>query len=47
MEHNSKNPVFVKDVDRNDVEAMRCFLNEHFRYWTMSSWNRLESYAHA
>lgn len=46
MEHNSTNPVFVKDVDRNDIEAMRNFLNEHFRYWTMSSWNRLESYAH-
>lgn len=46
MEHNGKNPVFVKDVDRNDIEAMRRFLDEHFRYWTMSSWNRLESYAH-
>lgn len=38
MEHNNTNPVFVKDVDR--------ILDEHFRYWTMSSWNCLESYAH-
>lgn len=26
MEHNSTNPVFVKDVDRNDIEAMRTHL---------------------
>ncbi|MDD5410070.1 MAG: hypothetical protein PHF31_01425 [Methylobacter sp.] len=36
---------FQKKVDRRSRSAMVGFLQGHFRYDTMSSWNRLTSYA--
>ena len=32
-------------VDICSTKSMFEFINEHFRYWTMNSWNRLESIA--
>lgn len=37
--------MFFKEVDKNDRNAMIEFLSNHFRYYTMNSWNRLTSYA--
>lgn len=36
---------FFKKVDTNNREEMINFLSNHFRYSTMNSWNRLDSYA--
>ncbi|MDP3331848.1 MAG: hypothetical protein Q8S55_07625 [Methylococcaceae bacterium] len=38
-------PFFQKKVDRRSRSAMVDFLKGHYRYDTMSSWNRLTSYA--
>jgi hypothetical protein len=38
-------PFFQKKVDRRSRSAMVDFLKGHYRYNTMSSWNRLTSYA--
>ncbi|NOS74908.1 MAG: cysteine protease [Methyloglobulus sp.] len=38
-------PFFQKKVDRRSRSAMVDFLQGHYRYNTMSSWNRLTSYA--
>jgi len=38
-------PFFQKKVDRRSRSAMVDFLKRHYRYDTMSSWNRLTSYA--
>lgn len=37
---------FAQKVDRRSRQAMVDFLSGHARYWTMSSVNRLSSYAH-
>ena len=37
---------FKKEVDLNNREAMISFLENHFRYYTLHSWNRSTSYAH-
>lgn len=37
--------MFYKSVNKNSVKDMFEFLNNHFTYWTMNSWNRLESIA--
>lgn len=37
--------MFYKDIDYTDRAAMLKFLNAHFRYYTMNSWNRSTSYA--
>jgi len=37
---------FETIVDRQSREEMTAFLSGHFRYDTMSSWNRITSYAH-
>ena len=37
--------MFVKNVDTTDRKAMIDFLINHFRYYTMNSWNRSTSYA--
>jgi hypothetical protein len=37
--------MFSKQVDMRSRKAMVEFLNSHFRYDTMSSWNRMTSYA--
>lgn len=36
---------FEKEIDVKDIDAMRKFLSQHPRYYTMNSWNRLTSYA--
>lgn len=36
---------FARDIDLDNVDAMREFLANHFRYWTMHSWNGMSSYA--
>ena len=38
---------FQKAIDRRNKEAMVRFLNDHFRYDTMRSWNASSSYAHS
>lgn len=40
MEH-----IFYKPVNKRSRKAMTEFLSNHFRYWTINSWNRLSSYA--
>lgn len=41
-----KKKLFQKTgVDICSVKSMFNFINEHFKYWTMNSWNRLESIA--
>lgn len=37
---------YQKKIDRRSKEAMIQFLNEHYRYNTMNSWNGSTSYAH-
>ncbi len=37
--------MFYKEVDKRHREAMTAFLQKHFRYHTMNSWNRSTSYA--
>lgn len=37
--------MFFKEVDLRSRKAMTEFLTGHFRYYTMSSWNRTTSYA--
>lgn len=37
---------FQKKIDRRSKESMVQFLNDHFRYNTMNSWNGSTSYAH-
>lgn len=37
--------MFNKEVDKRYREAMKAFLQKHFRYHTMNSWNRSTSYA--
>ena len=37
--------VFYKDVNLNNRNEMIRFLVNHFRYYTMNSWNRMSSYA--
>lgn len=36
---------FYKPVDMRSRKAMTCFLQNHFRYYTMNSWNQSQSYA--
>ena len=36
---------FSKQIDTDNRQAMAEFLANHFRYYTMNSWNRLTSYA--
>lgn len=43
---NNKEKYFEKPIDYNNRESMIAFLEKHPRYWTMNSWNRLDSYAH-
>ncbi len=37
--------MFNKEVDKRYREAMKAFLQKHFRYHIMNSWNRSTSYA--
>lgn len=37
--------MFKKEVDCTNRQEMVDFLKNHFRYWTMNSWNRSSSYA--
>ena len=37
---------FYRDVDKRSRKAMVEFLDGHFRYDTINSWNRSRSYAH-
>ncbi len=37
--------MFYKEVDKRHREAMTAFLQKHFRYHTMNSWNSSTSYA--
>ncbi len=37
--------MFKKDVNFNSKESMIAFLKNHFRYYTMNSWNIATSYA--
>ena len=37
--------MFRKDIDLNNRQEMIDFLTNHFRYYTMNSWNRMTSYA--
>lgn len=37
--------MFVKEVDKTSAKSMLEFLKNHFRYYTMNSWNRSTSYA--
>lgn len=37
--------MFEKTVNYEDRQEMVMFLQDHFRYWTMNSWNRSTSYA--
>lgn len=36
---------FSKQIDTDSRQTMAEFLANHFRYYTMNSWNRLTSYA--
>jgi len=46
MKNTRKNPIFYKKgVDISSVKSMFEFINGHFRYDTMNSWNRMESIA--
>ena len=38
--------MYYKDIDTNDKQTMFNFLNKHFRYYTINSWNQSTSYAH-
>lgn len=40
-----KNNIFYKKVNKNSYKEMFKFLKEHFSYWTLNSWNRLDSIA--
>ena len=40
-----KNHFYKTGVDICSVKSMFNFINNHFKYWTMNSWNRLESIA--
>ena len=40
-----KNHFYKTGVDICSVKSMFEFINNHFKYWTMNSWNRLESIA--
>ena len=40
-----KNHFYKTGVDICSAKSMFNFINEHFKYWTMNSWNRLESIA--
>ncbi len=37
--------MFKKEVDCTNRQEMVDFLNNHYRYWTMNSWNASSSYA--
>lgn len=37
--------MFKKEIDCTNRQEMIDFLENHFRYWTMNSWNRSSSYA--
>lgn len=37
--------MFRKDINFNDRQEMINYLTNHFRYYTMNSWNRMTSYA--
>lgn len=47
-----KNPNFFNEDGWDESKALpsideiKSYLKEHFRYWTMNSWNALKSYAH-
>lgn len=36
---------FEKEINIKDVDAMRKFLSQHPRYYTINAWNRLTSYS--
>lgn len=40
-----KNHFYKTGVDICSAKSMFNFINGHFRYWTMNSWNRLQSIA--
>lgn len=40
-----KNHYYKTGVDICSAKSMFNFINNHFKYWTMSSWNRLQSIA--
>ena len=40
-----KNHYYKTGVDICSAKSMFNFINNHFKYWTMNSWNRLESIA--
>lgn len=37
--------MYEKKINLNDTDSMRKFLKNHFKYYTMNSWNRCQSYA--
>lgn len=37
---------YKKGVDITNAKSMFNFINNHFKYWTMNSWNQLKSIAH-
>jgi len=37
--------MYHKKIDKTNRNEMIDFLNNHFSYWTMNSWNRLRDYA--
>lgn len=37
--------MFTKKIDKRSIAAMTNFLKNHFRYYTMNSWNIMTSYA--
>ena len=41
----NKNHYYKTGVDICSAKSMFNFINNHFKYWTMNSWNRLESIA--
>ena len=38
--------IYQQKVDTRSKKAMLDFLQHHYRYYTMNSWNRLDSFAH-
>ncbi len=37
--------MFYKSVNKNSNKEMFYFLKEHYKYWTLNSWNKLDSIA--
>ena len=45
MSGTGENNMFYKKVNKNNTKEMFNFINNHFTYYTMNSWNKLESIA--